>query len=88
MSYLSQEYWSAGWIDHLDESCQYALTHNNRTPNDQFYQFSRSDFAKLHRLHACAGGWWKWDDAIDIEDGPQGDSVRFVPDGETEAKPD
>jgi hypothetical protein len=79
MAYLSEEYWSAGWLNDLDKICQYAVIHGNRTPNDKYQQFSPEDFEKLKILHEAAGGWWVWDDAVDW-DGPGGNCVRFVPD--------
>lgn len=77
MAYLSQEHWCAGWLDRLGETLQGIIDRDNHHPAG-YVAFPAEEFETLKRLRAEAGGWWVWDDAV--EDGPEGDCVRFVPD--------
>lgn len=79
MRELSETYWCADWEGNLDRKLAEVLTRGKPGPCG-LADIEPEDFERLRRLHAEAGGWWRWDASAEKLLYQRGIPVRFVPD--------
>lgn len=70
---LSEEYWSAGWVENL-EMRLWAIIHNEE-PNRP--NITEEELATLSTLSALAGGWFSFED--DVKARENNDDAYFIP---------
>lgn len=70
LEHISDEYYSAGWVDHIDNGTLFRRAFGLSEPNDFTWQQSercQAWNAQMRDLAEKSGVWWVWDDGEPVK---------------------